>query len=85
MGEMCCTEYNHVSTPNTATCAGLGFANNNMANMPMQVPPSSRHPGGVNVLFGDGSVTFIKSGVALVTWRALGTRDGGESISSDAY
>ena len=62
MGEMCCTEYNHVSTPNTATCAGLGFANNNMANMPMQVPPSSRHPGGVNVLFGDGSVTFIKTG-----------------------
>ena len=85
MGEMCCTEYNHVSTPNTATCAGLGFANNNMANMPMQVPPSSRHPGGVNVLFGDGSVKFIKDGVSLLTWRALGTRDGGESISGDSY
>ena len=85
MGEMCCTEYNHVSTPNTKTCAGLGFANNNMANMPMQVPPSSNHPGGVNVLFGDGSAKFIKSSVSLVTWRALGTRDGGETISSDAY
>ena len=85
MGEMCCTEYNHVSGPNTATCAGLGFVNNNMANMPMQVPPSSLHPGGVNVLFGDGSVKFIKDGVAVTTWRALGTRDGGESISSDAY
>ena len=48
MGEMCCTEYNHVSTPNKGTCAGLGFANNSMANMPMQVPPSSQHPGGVN-------------------------------------
>ncbi len=85
MGEMCCTEYNHVSTPNTATCAGLGFSNNNMANMPMQVPPSSLHPGGVNVLFGDGSAKFVKNGVSLQIWQALGTRDGGESISSDAY
>ncbi|MHB1560817.1 MAG: DUF1559 family PulG-like putative transporter [Isosphaeraceae bacterium] len=85
MGEMCCTQYNHVSTPNTKTCAGLGFAGGNMANMPMQVPPSSNHPGGVNVLFGDGSVKFIKNSVSLVTWRALGTRNGGEVISSDSY
>jgi prepilin-type processing-associated H-X9-DG protein len=85
MGEMCCTLYNHVSTPNTATCAGLGFANNSMANMPMQVPPSSRHPGGVNTLFGDGGVRFIKNGVSLTTFRAQGTRNGGEPISADAY
>ncbi len=85
MGEMCCTQYNHVSTPNRGTCAGLGFANNSMANMPMQVPPSSQHPGGVNVLFGDGSVRFVKNGVSLTTWRALGTRNGGEVISSDSY
>ncbi len=85
MGEMCCTEYNHVSTPNTHTCAGLGFANNSMANMPMQVPPSSQHPGGVNVAFGDGSVRFVKNGVSLQTWQAIGTRNGGETISSDSY
>ena len=85
MGEMCCTQYNHVSTPNKGTCAGLGFAQNNMANMPMQVPPSSRHPGGVNTLFGDGSVRFVKDSVSLQTWRAIGTRNGGEVISSDSY
>jgi prepilin-type N-terminal cleavage/methylation domain-containing protein/prepilin-type processing-associated H-X9-DG protein len=85
MGEMCCTQYNHVSTPNTGTCAGLGFANNSMANMPMVVPPSSQHPGGVNTLFGDGSVKFIKNSVSLPTWRALGTRNGSEVISADAY
>ena len=85
MGEMCCTQYNHVSTPNTTTCAGLGFANNSMANMPMQVPPSSQHAGGVNTLFGDGSVKFIKNSVSLLTYRALGTRNGGEVISADAY
>ena len=85
MGEMCCTQYNHVSTPNKATCAGLGFANNSMANMPMQVPPSSQHAGGVNTLFGDGSVKFIKNSVSLLTYRALGTRNGGEVISADAF
>jgi prepilin-type N-terminal cleavage/methylation domain-containing protein/prepilin-type processing-associated H-X9-DG protein len=85
MGEMCCTQYNHVSTPNMGTCAGLGFANNSMANMPMQVPPSSQHPGGVNTLFGDGSVKFIKNSVSLLTYRALGTRNGGEVISADAF
>jgi prepilin-type N-terminal cleavage/methylation domain-containing protein/prepilin-type processing-associated H-X9-DG protein len=85
MGEMCCTLYNHVSTPNTGTCAGLGFLNNSMANMPMVVPPSSQHPGGVNVLFGDGSAKFIKNSISLQTWRALGTRNGGETISADAY
>ena len=85
MGEMCCTEYNHVSTPNKGTCAGLGFADNNMANMPMQVPPSSYHPGGVNTLFGDGSVRFVKDSVSLQTWRALGTRDGGEVITANSY
>ncbi len=84
MGEMCCTSYNHVAPPNSKTCAGTGFSGN-MANMPMQVPPSSRHPGGVNVLMGDGSARFVKSTVNVGTWRAVGTRAGGEAISSDSY
>jgi prepilin-type processing-associated H-X9-DG protein len=83
MGEMCCTQYNHVATPNGTTCAGTGFPGT-MANMSMQVPPSSRHPGGVNVLFGDGSVRFLKDTVALTTWRAIGTRNGAETVSADA-
>jgi prepilin-type N-terminal cleavage/methylation domain-containing protein/prepilin-type processing-associated H-X9-DG protein len=83
MGEMCCTTYNHVDTPNRHTCAGLGFPGN-MANMAMQVPPSSRHAGGVNVLFGDGSVRFLKETIDLYTWRAIGTRNGEEVISAEA-
>ena len=83
MGEMCCSSYNHVSTPNDVTCAGTGFSGN-MANMPMVVPPSSRHPGGVNTLLGDGSVKFLKNGIDLQTWRALGTRSGGEIVAGDA-
>jgi prepilin-type processing-associated H-X9-DG protein len=45
----------------------------------------SYHPGGVNVLFGDGSVHFIKSTINGITWRALGTISGSEVISYDAY
>ena len=45
----------------------------------------SRHPGGVNVLFCDGSVHFIKNTISLPTYQALSTRSGGEVISSDGY
>ena len=82
MGEMCCTTYNHVSPPNTRTCAGQPFPGN-MANMAMQVPPSSGHTNGVNVLFCDDSVHFISNSISLSTWRALGTRNGGEVLGPD--
>jgi prepilin-type N-terminal cleavage/methylation domain-containing protein/prepilin-type processing-associated H-X9-DG protein len=45
----------------------------------------SRHPGGVNALFVDGSVHFIKNTVSVATYRALATIAGGEVVSSDAY
>jgi prepilin-type N-terminal cleavage/methylation domain-containing protein/prepilin-type processing-associated H-X9-DG protein len=47
--------------------------------------PSSNHPGGVNTLFADGSVRFVKSSVAQTTWMALGSKDDGETVSSDSY
>ncbi|WP_422927703.1 DUF1559 domain-containing protein [Singulisphaera sp. PoT] len=45
----------------------------------------SYHSGGVNVLFGDGRVQFIKDSVANAPWAAMATRNGGEVISSDSY
>ena len=45
----------------------------------------SRHPGGVNSLFADGSVRFIKGSINFYTWQALGTIQQGEVISSDSY
>ena len=64
------TYYYHVLTPNDRSC---------------MYPPSriattanSRHTGGVHVLLCDGSVRFVSSSVDLNTWRAIGTREGGE-------
>jgi prepilin-type N-terminal cleavage/methylation domain-containing protein/prepilin-type processing-associated H-X9-DG protein len=45
----------------------------------------SRHPGGVNVTFVDGSVRFIKNDVNPTVYMALSSTRGGEVISADAY
>jgi prepilin-type N-terminal cleavage/methylation domain-containing protein/prepilin-type processing-associated H-X9-DG protein len=45
----------------------------------------SFHPGGCNFAFADGSVKFLKQTVADLAYQALGTRAGGEVISSDSY
>ena len=45
----------------------------------------SFHPGGVNSLFGDGSVRFLKNTVNLSVLRAAITLNGGEVISSDQF
>ncbi len=49
------------------------------------VRASSNHSGGVNVLLGDGSVHFIKNSIQRRIWWALGTRAGGEVLSSDQW
>jgi prepilin-type N-terminal cleavage/methylation domain-containing protein/prepilin-type processing-associated H-X9-DG protein len=63
--------------PPTGTTAG----NNAGANDEL----FSYHPGGVNCLFGDGSVKFIKESISVVSLRGLVTLSGGEVISSDQY
>ena len=45
----------------------------------------SRHSGGVNVGFVDGSVKFVNNNVNPQVYMALSTTRGGEVISSDAY
>ena len=74
--------YSHTLTPNTKwyDCAVFGAAFNNVHGA-----ARSFHSGGANVAFADGSVHFIKDSISLPTWMALGTRAGGEVVSSDAY
>ena len=47
--------------------------------------PYSYHPGGVNALFGDGSVRFLKDTVNLVAFRSILTLAGGDVVSADQY
>jgi prepilin-type N-terminal cleavage/methylation domain-containing protein/prepilin-type processing-associated H-X9-DG protein len=42
----------------------------------------SRHPGGVQFAFADGSVTLIRDNVPLGLYRALGTISGGETVAA---
>jgi prepilin-type N-terminal cleavage/methylation domain-containing protein len=43
------------------------------------------HTGGIEALFGDGSVRFVKESINVVTWRALITPGGGETVSADQF
>jgi prepilin-type N-terminal cleavage/methylation domain-containing protein/prepilin-type processing-associated H-X9-DG protein len=43
----------------------------------------SHHSGGVDFLFADGHVSFLKTTLANLTFRALATRAGAETISGD--
>ncbi|WP_250846925.1 DUF1559 domain-containing protein [Aquisphaera insulae] len=45
----------------------------------------SSHPGGVNVVLGDGSVRFIKYSVSATTFRQLSSIDDGGVMSADSY
>jgi prepilin-type processing-associated H-X9-DG protein len=52
---------------------------------PVYMSARSKHPGGVNTVFGDGSVHFISNGIAIDTWRALSSQNGHESIDGNAF
>jgi prepilin-type N-terminal cleavage/methylation domain-containing protein/prepilin-type processing-associated H-X9-DG protein len=43
------------------------------------------HPGGANVLMGDGSVRFIKQSINLLTWAAMSSRGNGEVLDGSSY
>lgn len=44
--------------------------------------PYSFHPGGGNFLFGDGHVSFLAENIPLMTFAAICTRNGGETVGS---
>jgi len=83
VGDISSTNYNHVAGPNSTTCTTMsgmmmGGGPTSMVNVAVQMPPSSEHPGGVNLLMGDGSVRFIRAqplSVSGVLWaRATAAR-----------
>lgn len=59
--------YVHVMSPNEIGCEEMDNS-------------SSEHPGHVNVLMGDGSVRSVADGIDIAVWRAIGTRNGNETV-----
>ena len=84
--------YSHAQTPNKRNCWGSNqdtvspnAPGGNQYQYGNMITAKSNHPGGVNMLFLDGSVKFIKDSVNIGTYAALGTMGGGEVISADSY
>lgn len=71
------SRYTHALPPNRPSCVGRASVRAYTAG--------SFHPGGCHVMMMDGSARFVQNSVARSIWRALGTRAGGEAVSSNAY
>jgi len=63
-----------IGEPQSTTLAQVG-------NWPERYSFRSRHPGGLQFANADGSVRFVRSNIALLTYRALATRGGGETVA----
>jgi prepilin-type N-terminal cleavage/methylation domain-containing protein/prepilin-type processing-associated H-X9-DG protein len=84
-GAMVMTLFNTVATPNAESDDWASCGGNDSVGMSNFSNSDSYHPGGVNVLLGDGHVQFIKNSISLLTWWSLGTIAGNEVVSADAY
>ena len=45
----------------------------------------SRHAGGINTLWGDGSVHFVENSIDAQIWIAINSIQGGEIVGADAF
>ena len=83
--------YNHHRAPNDIgpDCAGgTGGGSSSMETLDansLSIAARSRHPGGVNALFCDGHVRFVKSNVSVPVWQALATRKANDLAPDSAY
>ena len=76
--------FNHYMTPNSTIMdciANDATPGDEMHSAIGLRAARSWHPGGVNVMLGDGSARFVADSIALEVWRAVATRAGGESSS----
>jgi len=71
------TLYNHAQPPNGRIPDCIAGGSRTALGM---ATARSRHPGGVNVLMGDGSVRFFQETIAKDVWRGFGSRNGSELV-----
>ena len=84
------TMFNTIQTPNDSqypfgACRPFDTLSGNYPDDGFSYDSNSAHPGGVNVLFGDGSCRFVKNSIGRNIWWSLGTKAGGEVVGSDQY
>ncbi|MDZ4656354.1 MAG: DUF1559 domain-containing protein [Bythopirellula sp.] len=77
------TQYNHVAPPNwTGQDCGVNFIPDTPAEHAI-IAARSDHAGTVVVGFGDGHTAIVSDDVDLAAWRAIGTRNGEETIDTN--
>ncbi len=81
-GDYRSTLYNHYYTPNSKSYDCLGPTNR---HNPAWKAARSLHPGGVNTLFCDGHVNFVRDTVNPYIWKSVATRNGGETIPDGSF
>jgi prepilin-type processing-associated H-X9-DG protein len=84
-GEFRCALYNHRMEPNSETpdCMGVTIGG------PVQTrytpygwrTARSRHPGGVNIMYADGSLRFVTDSIDPAAWQAQSTISGQETLA----
>jgi prepilin-type N-terminal cleavage/methylation domain-containing protein/prepilin-type processing-associated H-X9-DG protein len=72
-----CT-YSHTQLPNRNSCYYSNVGQG--PGVVHMLAASSYHPGGINAVFADGSVRFIKNAIAPQLWYAIATPSGRETI-----
>ena len=77
-----------VETCSTFWYAGIGTRDGmgcrpDPNNWNMAGQARSRHPGGVNACFCDGSVRFIRDSISQITWVRLLSKNDGQVIDND--
>ena len=76
--------YSHTQMPNRTSCVYHDINQDGRGTITM-VGASSNHPGGVNVLFMDGSVRFVKNSVNYQAWYAIATPNYGEIVGASPF
>ena len=76
------TQYNHVAPPNwSGYDCGLFSAISDTPGEHAIIAPRSEHAGTVVIAYGDGHTSIIADGIDVDVWRAIGTRNGEETLS----
>jgi len=74
--------YNHVLPPNNNSCFSAPHPIAGTEHFDQwAITATSLHPGGVNLLLADGHVRFVNESIDRNVWRAVGTRNGGETVT----